>query len=110
MNKICTTIEQSQKLIELGVDVSTADMYLWATSLRYYVESMDDGDFNKESDTPAWSLAALLELIPNWQMQTQDNGIGILYGCKEEIRIIEGETPLDAAFQMVVWLKENGKI
>ena len=26
MNKICTTIEQSKKLIELGVDVNTVDM------------------------------------------------------------------------------------
>ena len=27
MNKICTSIEQSKKLIELGIDVNTADMY-----------------------------------------------------------------------------------
>jgi hypothetical protein len=27
MNKICTSIEQSKKLLELGIDVNTADMY-----------------------------------------------------------------------------------
>jgi hypothetical protein len=27
MNKICTSIEQSKKLIELGIDVNTADMF-----------------------------------------------------------------------------------
>jgi hypothetical protein len=27
MNKICTSIEQSKKLIELGLDVNTADMF-----------------------------------------------------------------------------------
>lgn len=27
MNKICTSIEQSQKLIEIGIDTNTADMY-----------------------------------------------------------------------------------
>ena len=27
MNKICTSMEQSQKLMELGIDVNTADMY-----------------------------------------------------------------------------------
>lgn len=43
-------------------------------------------------------------------MQTQDNGIGILFGCKECIKIIDADTPLDAAFEMVCWLKENGKI
>jgi len=26
-SKICTSIEQSKKLIELGIDVNTADMY-----------------------------------------------------------------------------------
>ena len=26
MNKICTDIEQSKKLIELGIDMNTADM------------------------------------------------------------------------------------
>jgi len=40
MNKICTDINQSKKLIELGIDVSTADMYWWPTSLRYYIETM----------------------------------------------------------------------
>lgn len=29
-NKICTSLEQSQKLIELGIDVNTADMF-WDT-------------------------------------------------------------------------------
>ena len=27
MNKICTTIKQSKKLIELGIDINTADMF-----------------------------------------------------------------------------------
>ena len=31
MNKICTSIEQSKKLIELGIDVNTADMF-WDTA------------------------------------------------------------------------------
>ena len=129
MNKICTTIEQSKKLIELGIDINTADMYyqyfksyspsngvttghcdipIIGSWKEHHISIPDPAMPN--ADIPAWSLSALLELISNWQMQTQDNGIGILYGCKEEIKIIEGETPLDVAFQMVVWLKENGYI
>ena len=39
MNKICTTIEQSQKLIELGVDVNTADMrYGYIAPLMQYLK------------------------------------------------------------------------
>ncbi len=40
-------------------------MYWWHTSLRHYIEAMDDGDFNeKEGHVRAWSLAALLDYIP----------------------------------------------
>lgn len=125
MDKICTSLEQSQKLIELGIDANTADMvYLrvYIGEERDYILLIDSypEEYTEKGDgslipvydehIPAWSLTALLELIPNWQMQTQDNGIGILYGCKEEIKIIEGETPLDAAFEIVCWLKENKKL
>lgn len=35
MKKICTTKEQSQKLIELGLDVNTADM--WYQHIGYSI-------------------------------------------------------------------------
>ena len=106
MNKICTDVSQSKKLLELGVDVNTADM-IYNILGEPYVRNDTPID---EYHTPAWSLVALLKLIPNWQMQTQDNGIGILFGCKECIKIIDADTPIDAAFEMVVWLKENDKL
>lgn len=64
MNKICTSIEQSKKLIELGIDVNTADMY-WDYDFGKYE------DWSKVMDEmfdytciPAWSLSALLDLLP----------------------------------------------
>ena len=39
MNKICTSVEQSKKLIELGIDIKTADMYY---SYDYNIEEYDD--------------------------------------------------------------------
>ena len=103
MNKICTTIEQSKKLMGLGIDVNTADMCYPrdAFSYSYDEEPVCHGTGGIGIALPAWSLSALLELIPNWQMQTQDIGIGILFGCKECIKIIDAETPIDAAFEMV---------
>ena len=111
MNKICTSLEQSNKLIELGIDVSTADMYWWYSGRRYYVESMDDNDFNKESDIPAWSLSALLELIPPGNILLRDALSG-KYKCIN-INTVDSnlyDNPVDAAFEMVCWLKENEKI
>ena len=94
--KICTSIEQSKKLLELGVDVNTADM-IYNILGEPYVRNDTPID---EYHTPAWSLVALLKLIPNC----------ILFGCKECIKIIDADTPIDAAFEMVVWLKENDKL
>lgn len=41
MNKICTSIEQSRKLIELGIDINTADMIY-----HKYVDKPHPDDMN----------------------------------------------------------------
>ena len=58
MNKICTSLEQSKKLMKLGIDRKTSDMYYWCGSdLRIGGHRAQD----EELDIPAWSLAALME-------------------------------------------------
>ena len=125
MNKICTTIEQSKKLAEI-LPLESADMYWWATSKRYYIEAMDDGDFNEaEGHIPAWSLSALLGMMPKLYEFENDPDDG---GCQPNLCkgwdnnqwhvvyrssiYITGwyDDPLDAVFEMVCWLKENRKI
>ena len=60
-----TDLEQSKKLAEI-LPLESADMYWWSTSLRYYIEAIDDGDFNEEEGhIRAWSLAALLDILPD---------------------------------------------
>ena len=140
MNKICTSIDQSKKLIKLGIGVNTADMYWWDSSKRYYIEAMDDGDFNEKGDIPAWSLTALMNLLPSeftevgkystttyvikirkYKFTDEVNLHQIAYGTykwyedggytwKDMINTGEKEDFLDACVEMVCWLKENGKI
>lgn len=132
MNKICTSIEQSQKLIELGVDINTADMYYpnrigidnyplpieWKNGLRLLSQEI-----------PAWSLSALLELIP-LHLKEFKNGIDFEFskamnnkkwysahytkfsdkGLANFDKTITGDTAVDAVFEMICWLKENKKI
>lgn len=124
MNKICTTIEQSKKLLELGIDRKTSDMYYWCGSdLRIGGYRAQD----EELDIPAWSLSALLELMPTkdynvcWDLtfgsfDNDDNYIP-KYNCSyiEADNVstpmwFNEDCPLDAAFEMVVWLKENNKL
>ena len=114
MNKICTSIEQSKKLIELGIDANTADMYWWYSGKRYYVESMDDNDFNKESDIPTWSLTALMELMNRNCYNVSLNCHGAEWNVKfddsEEYKDFTKDYAIDAAFEMIVWLLENKKL
>lgn len=114
MNKICTTIEQSKRLIELGIDINMADMY-WEYNHnihayddipRVVVINNWDDDYNK--DIPAWSLSALLGLMPITCILSISNG---------HYRIASNETntffhnnPFDATFEMVCWLLENKKL
>lgn len=97
-----------------------------AYKLRYYIEAMDDGDFNEEEgNIPAWSLSALLDLMPKlyeFENETDDGGCQpnlckgwdnnlwhVVY--RSSIYITEWhEDPIDAAFEMICWLKENRKL
>ena len=53
-----TTIEQSQRLIDLGLKVETADCCHW------YCMGCELDESQERSDTPAWSLHRLIEMIP----------------------------------------------
>lgn len=68
MNKICTSIEQSKKLIELGISVNTADMF-WDMAepdkrRKPLVGPISDYYDMEDWAVPAWSLSALLDLMP----------------------------------------------
>lgn len=125
MNKICTSLEQSKKLIELGIDVKTADMYYDVNS--YGIQGKPEVVVGEvwSKDIPAWSLSALLDLPP----KCEDNNIDLCFGgykgeeyidewfCtfednKEpfEFHSYSNKDKLDAVFEMICWLKENNKI
>lgn len=111
MNKICTDIEQSKKLIELGIDVNTADMYY------FIVDSLKQQEINYairigmpivKTDIPCWSLTALLGLIPKSIISTP-NPFSDNYCCRNIEFDMEfyAYNPVDAAFEIVCCLLEN---
>ena len=124
-----TTIEQSKKLIELGLDASTADMYY---PDMYYPEYdlihskiplfMGD-DFYSDSDIPCWSLGALLEVMPKniYGPRPKDHPTefmftprGLCYfdwtGMQPGPYYDTNNGYITAAFNMMVWLLENDYI
>lgn len=71
--KNCTSTEQSQRLIELGIDVSTADMCWCSRKLQWgeiaetiiaYPMLPNEEKSGGYEYSPAWSLAALFSMLP----------------------------------------------
>jgi len=59
MVKNCTSIEQSKKLMELGIDITTADM-CWCNENDVITIPYIDSAITY---CPAWSLSALMNII-----------------------------------------------
>ena len=114
MNKICTSIEQSQKLKELGIDIDTADM-------RYKLEQwIDDDDCPLQPITyPCWSLSSLIDILPD----TITDEDGTVFGLNIKKNFIEYYNPsmgalwatycsiiaedlVDACYEMILKLNE----
>lgn len=62
-SQICTTKEQSERLLALGLNKETADMCYPHFAKTYPIPLVDD--VLTTDDIPAWSLGRLIEMLPN---------------------------------------------
>lgn len=111
-----TSIEQSTYLLSLGLDENTADM--WYDFANHIRVDYKDKNYNW-SWIPCWSLGALLELIPHTgfdgiELNNYNDGktiwTAIFHWKTDSTPIRIADTPLDAVYEVVVWLLENGFI
>lgn len=132
-----TSIEQSKKLLELGLSPESADMcYKGSQSIidpkerEYTKEPFVRGKYTSFDNLrifyPCWSVGALLEVMPPvikgdrldgfslccWKTSLSyivqyEKTIGNVY--EKEIDF-SGDTPIEAYYKMVVWLLENNYI
>lgn len=65
-SQICTTKEQSERLLALGLKKETADMMCCKTSYGEFITVKDD-DYLENLDSPAWSLHRLIEMCNKTQ-------------------------------------------
>lgn len=62
----CTSIEQSERLLALGLKKETADMVWTHAYYGTWVVTESENPLYKESDSvPAWSLGRLVEMLPS---------------------------------------------
>lgn len=102
-----TTIEQSKRLIELGLDPKTADLCRgWAIVDKEYFmipfvrKPIDD-------ELPTWSLDALLKVIPCPYQMTRGRNGAVQFMLLTVPQRETFQTELEAVYTMVEWLLEN---
>jgi len=115
-HKSYTDLEQSKKLAEI-LPLESADMYYSPNAINTegqvlsynpFPKCIETIQFNDGKEIFAWSLAALLGVLPNYQLQTQDDGIGVLVlcSCDGKFNIVTADTPVDACYEMILKLHE----
>lgn len=73
-SQICTTFEQSKRLLELGLNPETADMCFFRSTdedvenpyTRLVVDDYMINTLEDDDNIPAWSLHRLIELCPEY--------------------------------------------
>ena len=104
--KAYTDLSQSKKLAEI-LPLESADMYWWSSGKRYYIEAMNDGDFNEEEGhIRAWSLTALLGVLPEpYQLTSNKEGkvqLMLIHHLEKDYY----DNPVNACVEMILKLHE----
>ena len=130
-----TSIKQSKKLLELGLNPESADMWYNIDIVdKFGIDSYNDKPSFENyqfGDIPCWTTDALISMMPpyffewergidlimypsldkkkGWNLAYMPNNINDMQ--KDKFRqITHGDTPLKAAYTMMIWLLENNYI
>lgn len=117
--KFYTDIEQSKKLIELGIDTNTADMchrYMWSNNSFILLPCAEKAREPITGDIPAWSLAALLDILKDnikvekTLLDQSDIFTYSIIGDGYNYKTHEHEELIDACYEMIVKLYEKNEL
>lgn len=118
MCKICTDIEQSQKLIEIGIDPFSSDMYYapspgFCTACDYL--KVGNYTYDHPRSVPAWSLQKLINMLPAYLVTRNEYGTyfnyldilknQIAYG--KMINTRQSDDLIDCCVDILEWLHDN---
>ena len=117
--KICTSIEQSKKLLSLGLDSSTADMeYISLKEGNHPIGNVpfvkDDSEVEDSAfdyiynRTPCWSLTALLGVIPEPDLVQNSEKTWLIRSWINSYPWSVGgySNPVDACYEMILELNK----
>ena len=118
---VATSVNQSKKLLELGLNPETADMYyfldptpagsiyhLTPMAVDYGIKNLPEYD---KGDVSAWSLGALIEMLPkglkkdNLHIIPSASLWHVGYDFSEHVE--RSDNLLEAVYATIIWLLEN---
>ena len=107
--KSYSDLQQSRKLAKI-LPIESADMKILPFTEREYriVPINDIAVCGREDEICAWSLAALLSVIPNYKLSSEHNH----HTCTAETSfgketVAWFDNPVDACYEMIINLKEK---
>ena len=119
-SQICTTREQSERLLALGIKKETADMTIhiknddgWYVTAEPFYEWEDDMNTipsleETEPILPAWSLGRLIKLMPKTAIMHTQEGDARIDIDMYAIEILVSEDPIAEAVSAIEWLIKEG--
>ena len=119
-SQICTTREQSERLLALGLKKETADMTIhiknddgWYVTAEPFYEWEDDMNTipsleETEPILPAWSLGRLIKLMPKTAIMHTQEGDARIDIDMYAIEILVSEDPIAEAVSVIEWLIKEG--
>ena len=119
-SQICTTREQSERLLALGIKKETADMTIhiknddgWYVTAEPFYEWEDDMNTipsleETEPILPAWSLGRLIKLMPKTAIMHTQEGDARIDIDMYAIEILVSEDPIAEAVSVIKWLIKEG--
>lgn len=109
---ICTTQDQSARLLKCGVSTDTADMMFTphnTLSTEPYKETLGNRGY-----IPAWSLSALLSIMPDlehcfslWKFEEDDTYAADATMVNPDFRV-DANDPIEACVGLIEILHANG--
>lgn len=108
----CTNIEQSNRLVELGISPNTADMgWFKAYSLREEIYKPYIKGYkleNHKSDIPAWSVYKLIKIISK---EVTINDTSVIISNNSTNRMFSSyDNVYDNLIDTIQWLMEKNEI
>lgn len=110
MSKQCLDISQMQHLKELGVDTSKASCYTWYAEGKEYLYW---GKCKDSNGTPVFTLQDILDLLPikieGCRLEFDKHKVSYFdYMNERTIKLKREQNLIDAAYEMLCWVIENG--